>query len=166
MSPEGSLEPEYFIETVLAELMNGASANEAVRAGIGVVLVDLEHFYPGTQSTKDFAANTHAMGGRKPTTQSCGEAYAGAARSISTPTLAAGMKQDIFGHFHTIQDSYSDSHNYQLWGGHLTWRHVLGDIPLHLDAALVTARYLHDLRTDQAINPYDYLKEPTCNGAF
>lgn len=129
----------------------------------------------GSQGTDANDTNTHAMSGmttgRKPHNQTCGEASQGTQDQLVQDVNSGDLTKAL----HTIQDSYSPSHeHFQFWDGGYTWLHIPGLGHMYGDfkppdsavnaATDASTRFLKDMmeRPNGPIDPSRYLSPNPC----
>src|SRR6185312_15911090 len=146
-------------ETWNAAIEAGYSPDAAYQLMNAVIGAD---FSPGSQGTDPASAHKHGMGGRKDKNHDpedrC-QAYNGAKNALNQDIKGAeaGNQQDLADALHLIQDSYASSHNYQLWNGHYTTGHFIGDSIYHTSAVAASYALLEAFEGNLRIeNPASY----------
>lgn len=87
------------------------------------------------------------MAGRKDNGkwETCQQAYQSAANFIDRVGQSGSTIADMAMALHSIQDSYSSSHQYAPWYGNLTIAHEEGDAVTPAGAEVATANFLRDV---------------------
>ncbi len=157
IDPSGKSNPiVHLLETYDAGRAAGLGIGDSLNLAVQATLVDV-----GTQATNASNTNIHAMAGQLPdgSYQTPEQAFNGAAAVVDSNGASPGHI-DPFA-IHTIEDSYSGSHNYQpdrdpLLG--FKRSHFGPDSDYHYDAIDAVTQYINDRRANRDRDPRRYLK--------
>ncbi len=157
IDPNGKSNPiVHLLETYDAGRAAGLGIGDSLNLAVQATLVDV-----GTQATNASNTNIHAMAGQLPdgSYQTPEQAFNGAAAVVDSNGASPGHI-DPFA-IHTIEDSYSGSHNYQpdrdpLLG--FKRSHFGPDSDYHYDAIDAVTQYINDRRANRDRDPRRYLK--------